>query len=225
MKSALVAFSSSLGKSAKLPRLRDGRLRAPFAIVVSSAIMVFYLSFTGAGRAADVIPAGATFANNTDDHIRSDAGGAYLDGVDGVRCIIDLLDDFILQLHYNGKKNAPRRELFFDFNDPVPGSINRGTFFEDAFLNVDSIGTLAVGESRSAHAQFNTQIGLLRFNPSSYPGTSYVLVTRTSATTWEIVASAATGGDVAALVQQSKGNSFRLLGNYHMPFKITVQLQ
>ena len=139
--------------------------------------------------------------------------------------MIDSLNDFILQLHFNGKKNVPRRQMFFDFTEPVGGALNRGTFFDDAFLNVDQVGMLAIGESRSSQAQFNTSIGLLRFDPEKYPGTSYVYVTRASETTWVITASAETGGDVATLVQQSKRNSFVPVGSYHMPFQITVQLQ
>jgi hypothetical protein len=201
-------------------------------IVVVASILLLALassSFSGQGRAVEETPVIAAFTDNADDNIRSDGGGAYQNGVTGVRALIDSLDDLILQLHFAGNKNLPRRRMFFDFTEPVPGSgsgaINRGTFYDDAFLNVDSIGTLEVGQSRSAQAQFNTEIGLLRFNPAKYPGTSYVLVTRTSDTTWDITASSGTGGDVAALVEIAKGNSIKHLGNYHMPFQITVQLQ
>ena len=199
-------------------------------IVVVASVFLLALAGTGfsrPGQAVQETPVSATFTDNAGDHIRSDGGGAYQNGVTGVQAKIDLLDDFILQLHFSGNKNLPRRKMFFDFTAPVPGSgsgaFDRGTFYEDAFLNVDSIGTLAVGESRAAQAQFNTQIGLLRFNPANYPGTSYVLVTRTSETTWVITASAGTGGDVVALVQQAKNNTFKQVGNYHMPFQITVQ--
>jgi hypothetical protein len=48
--------------------------------------------------------------------------------------------------------------------------------------------------------------------------------TLTRLTQWVITASTGTGGDVAALVQIAKGNSIKHLGNYHMPFQITVQL-
>lgn len=186
-----------------------------------------YSDFKPTQKTADVTPVIATFANNVGDRVRSDAGGAYLDGVDGVHSLIDLLDDFILQLNGSGKRNAPRRQLFFDFNEPVvaSGAVALGTLYDDAFLNVDSIGTLAVGESRPSQAQFNTEFGLLRFNPVNYPGTSYVLVTRLSETSWVITSSQDTGGDVAALVQQSKRNTFRHVGNYHMPFRVNVQLQ
>ncbi|HEX4946871.1 MAG TPA: hypothetical protein VFZ34_09415 [Blastocatellia bacterium] len=181
-------------------------------------------SFTKPGQAVDAIPVTVVFNDSLDNNIRSDGLGAYLNGVDGVQRIIDLLNDLILQLHFAGKKTLPRRQMFFDFTKPVGNALNRGTILEAAFLNVDSIGTMAVGESRSAQAQFNTSIGLLRFNPANYPGTSYVLVTRTSETTWEITASASTGGDVAALVQQARNGTYKPVGNYHMPFQITVQL-
>jgi len=203
-------------------------LRTKFMIFacVSFMFVASYSSNAG-GQASEATPMVATFTDNLNDNVRSDGSGPYMNGVDGVRCVIDSLNDFILQLHFNGKKSGSRRQMVFDFTDPVveSGAVDRGTFYDDAFLNVDVVGTLAVGQSRSSQAQFNTAIGLLRFNPGQYPGTSYALVTRTAETTWVITASAGTGGDVAALVQPSRKNTFVYVGNYHMPFQITAQLQ
>ena len=210
--------------------MESRRIGTKSTVVVFALLILILLigsSFAKAKQTSTATPVTAVFTDHLDDSIRSDGRGAYLNGVDGVQSIIDSFADFILQLHYAGKKSSLRREMFFDFTKAITesGAINRGTFYEDAFLNVDSIGTLAIGQSRSSQAQFNTQVGLLRFNPEKYPGTSYVLVTRTSATTWVITASGTTGGDVAALVQQAKGNTFQYLGSYHMPFQITVQIQ
>ena len=134
------------------------------------------------------------------------------------------------------------RTLYFDYSDKVAGSGSGpiGVMYDNAFVAVRDIAAMGIGERRTTKASFNTAIGMLRWLGSPVPvagaitGGPYdsqaVVVERTNGQTWEIytpvppdtlVAPGYTAGDQNVLLKTVK-NKLTPIGNYHMPFGITV---
>lgn len=161
-------------------------------------------------------PVSVTFRDTTSDRIQSDDGGAYMHGVDGVRAVLVANGNLALKTH--DTNSALVRELFFDFQAPVPpntaipfgGSIQRQGFLSTTGCDGGLRG-MAVGSTQFCNfGGFFTVPGtntqwFIRFNTDAYPDTSKVQVQRLSNTTWEIEALAA---DVAKLLSApTKGGS------------------
>ena len=179
------------------------------------------------------------------DSITGD-GGAYVgvgDTITGSGAFIRSLGgDFELQT-----RPAGGRLVYLNFeHQAVPPS---GTFFRKTFTRAtlngiafntnvidpatgeeaaDGVRSIPVGSSWPARikANWTDPYGVLytiRFNPDSYPGSTYVTVTRLAETIWEVEASNA---DLARLVSpDGPGGGKRGPtdeGLYWMPFKITV---
>jgi hypothetical protein len=93
-------------------------------------------------------------------------------------------------------------------------------------------GLLSISVGQSVHARFKLNFAdpsgrsllwTIRFNPTMYPGSGYVTVTRASTTSWTIEAS---GSDVAELVAISTDRGKQVMtyeGYYSIPFMIWIK--
>lgn len=182
--------------------------------------------------------AAVQFRDDVADRIRSD-GGAYVNGGQRgleVRMWINGSQDLTIGTFSSG------RTLYFDYSDKVPGSGTgpTGSMYDNAFVNIRDIAAMGIGEVRTTKASFNTTIGYFRWLGSPVPaggfasgdsfGSQAVVVERTSAQTWEVytpvppdtaIAPGYTAGDVNVLLKSVK-NTLTPIGNYHMPFGLTV---
>jgi hypothetical protein len=175
------------------------------------------------------------------DRIRSD-GGAYVHG--GQRGLevqlwtcADCSQDLTIGTFRSG------RTLYFDYGDKAAGSGAgpTGVMYDNAFVNVRAIAAMGVGEIRTTKASFNTSVGYFRWLGSPYPeggsvnggpfGSQAVVVQRTSQTTWEVytpvppdetVAPGYTASDLNVLLQSGRKGTLTPVGNYHMPFGLTI---
>ena len=84
----------------------------------------------------------------------------------------------------------------------------------DIFMNIYGILNMTRNSSRTTHGRVSD----FRFNPTKWPGTSTFDVYRDGAGVWTVTAD---GADIAALVQIVRGKE-KSLGQYYMPFQITV---
>ncbi|HET9400334.1 MAG TPA: hypothetical protein VFO34_05240 [Candidatus Acidoferrales bacterium] len=173
------------------------------------------------------ISTSATFRDDTTipDRIRSDGAGPYVNGQQDIKAIIDGVGDFDLDT-----SNAPHgtRTLFIDFTSPASTSATPP--FTSANVDVyfstggGGLPQMAVGDAKTMHVQIILPGGyFLEFNPNAQPGSSSVLVTRTSSNTWTIEASATS---TAQLIQTTTSHGKTTVTNdgfFYMPFKITVQ--
>ncbi|MFQ5771185.1 MAG: hypothetical protein ACE5HX_11655, partial [bacterium] len=130
-------------------------------------------------------------------------------------------DDLILDTDYyfRPRKGAVPRKVFFDLTQPVSGSgaIERGTQTLVAFLNVDKLYDVSLA---TGFAQFNFGGYILRFGVED--GTDPVQVTGTPAEgPWSVTT---TGDGIAKLLKFKRGRLVDL-GNYYMPFSITIGLK
>ena len=106
-----------------------------------------------------------------------------------------------------------------------------GVSSDGRFLNIHNIGTMEVGEVKVSKAALN--VGdkyLFRWcggvasnctfgGPDG--GSMLVTITRTSTTNWSVTSDGPLGGDVALLLQWSKG-SYIGTGLYHLPFALEI---
>jgi hypothetical protein len=191
-----------------------------------------------APKPPDFTVASVQFRDDGADRIRSD-GGPYVNGGQRgleVRMWINGSQDLTIGTFSSG------RTLYFDYSDKVAGSGSGpiGVMYDNAFVNIRDIAAMGIGERRTTKASFNTAIGMLRWLGSPVPvagaitGGPYdsqaVVVERTNGQTWEIytpvppdtlVAPGYTAGDQNVLLKTVK-NKLTPIGNYHMPFGITV---
>lgn len=109
---------------------------------------------------------------------------------------------------------------------PAPALVNpvdaAGTHLANGFLDVP------IGATMNATAKINfpdpsgrALVWTVRFNPTLYPGSSYVSVTRIDANTWAVEAN---GSQVAKLVASPDGGTRKQTdeGSFAMPFRVTV---
>ena len=160
------------------------------------------------------------FTDQASDNVRSDGRGNYRDGLCGVTARLNL-DDAILNPSARPISGSQRRQcgstasrfIALEFDDPVDGVTSDFPLTgQSHYLSVDKIGTVTVGAGTvERKAQLNGTCNRLVFNPDEFPGTSRLLVTRTSANTWSVSAPA---GAVAWCVGRNKA--------YRMPFAVTV---
>lgn len=143
------------------------------------------------------------FTDEFGDLIHSDGRGAYVDGVCGVWANIGNFADarFDPDREYK-RKLAPTcgeaRVLVFEFPDW------RGTRRVGAFMNIDGIDDLAVGDVVTGSAQFNV-CNTLVFEA--------VQTTRTSETAWTVTTNGPGAGAQAVCADGSA---------YSMPFTLTI---
>ncbi len=191
-----------------------------------------------APKPPDFTVASVQFRDGGADRIRSD-GNPYVDGGQRgleVRMWINGSQDLTIGTFSSG------RTLYFDYSDKVPGSGNgpTGIMYDNAFVNIRAIAAMGIGEIRTTKASFNTAIGYFRWLGSPLPAdgsvsggpfdSQAVVVERTSAQTWEVytpvppdtmIAPGYTAGDRNVLLKTVK-NTLTPMGNYHMPFGLTV---
>lgn len=182
--------------------------------------------------------ASVQFRDDVADRIRSD-GGPYVDGGQRgleVRMWINGSQDLTIGTFSSG------RTLYFDYSDKVPGSGSgpTGVMYDNAFVNIRAIAAMGIGEIRTTKASFNTAIGYFRWLGSPVPAggsvsggpfdSQAVVVERTGTQTWEVytpvppdtmIAPGYTAGDLNVLLKTVK-NTLTPIGNYHMPFGLTV---
>ena len=212
-------------------------------------VLAAFLLAIGKGKPDDDLPkVDITFLDRFDDKVRSDGMGAYFHGEEGVMAKInmtrsnpsgqitgtdDLLFDPDRDLSRKEMKQGLGRSLDFVLDeslgvDPVFAcntQLTSATLSEGAFLNVDKLGVVPVGQERLVEAQFNTSLGILRFDPSQYLGTGLVRIERIDDCQWNVTSVGVDGGGpVAVLLQSDKGGTCEL-GRFHVPFQMMVQLQ
>lgn len=182
--------------------------------------------------------ASVEFRDDDADRIRSDNGDPYVNG--GQRGLE-------VRMWINGSQDltigtfASSRTLYFDYSDKVPGSGSgpTGAMYDNAFVNIRDIAAMLDGEIRTTKASFNTAVGYFRWLGSPVPaagsasggpyGSQAVVVERTGQT-WEVytpsppdtlIAPGYTAGDQNVLLKSVK-NTLTPIGNYRMPFGLTV---
>lgn len=165
----------------------------------------------------------------TADRLLSDRLGPYQDGKDFVDAGMTRDGRFLIDVSKNDK--GPRW-LEIDLTAPVPPTTAQLGVVRDSFANLfvkidGDFFALPIGATlEGGNVSFQFAAGgtgyFLRFWPSKYPGTTNVLVRRTSATTWEVEAE---DSDVARLLSYPLRGKFVLTekGNYSAPFKIVIE--
>lgn len=168
-------------------------------------------------------------------------GGAYLDASYDFYFLVPSTSGRRVYLDFSARVGSPTcgSSCTMNFTEVWAGPSSAAMSPASMANPVDANGTalpngfygIPQGSAANAEFKFNflDSTGKIRYtvrmNPSLYPGTSYVTVTRTDANAWTIEA----GPDaVAALESQSTktGQAPKILeGYFSMPFKITVTRQ
>lgn len=195
-------------------------------VIVAAAVL---LLLPAAKAAQCNTPATATFRDNLTnapiDRIASDALGLYVDATQNVKAIIDCNGDFDLDTSDSAHQPV-YRHVWVDLTQCVSTSCNAPftAAYQDVYLSTGSGGLmqLAIGATKSMNVQVNLPGGFLRFNPKLYAETSWVTATRTSSTSWTIEAPP---NAVAKFVQIGKNGATIDLGDFTVPFQITVNLK
>ena len=134
------------------------------------------------------------------DQIGSDGKGTYVNG-GSVEAIFDASGDLHFDANLNGRQAG--RTLSLNFADCI-GSCNppfiKATLV-DAFMSTSGVASggghvagllgMTPGATGTANLNINFPGWLVRFNPSAYPGSTTVTVTRNNQQNWTIVADAA----------------------------------
>lgn len=159
------------------------------------------------------------------DRIRSDGGGAYVNGQQNIKAIIDGVGDFDLDTSNAGHGT---RTLFIDFTSPASTTATPpfSTANVDVYFSTGGGGLpqMAVGDAKMMHVQIILPGNyFLEFNPNAQPGSSSVMVTRISSTTWTIEASATSTAELLKNTTSHGKTTVTSEGFFYMPFKITVQ--
>ena len=185
-----------------------------------------------AAKPSDNPKCAVAFADRPGDAVRSDGRGAYLNGLDSVECQIwsGGSEDATLR---RGKNTTRRFSVDYrNLAQALAPNSPVGVTTDGWFLNIHSIGTMEVGESTVSKAGLQAATDQLLFRwcggtvsnctfggPDG--GSMLVAVTRTTTTTWSVTTDGPLGGDVALLLQPSKG-SYTARGLYHLPFTLEI---
>lgn len=213
------------------------QMEKPFALLwaVVATAMVLVTCDRGGLRAAppSETPSTAEFRNDfqVPDRLMSDGMGLYVHGVDQVKAVFDARGDFDLDTNSSGRPALRRLVLDFTAVAGCPAAGCRPPFAtsaEEAYMSTGAGGLLnmPIGSIRTKLAVNFFPGGdlqwFLRFDPSQYPDTSNVLVTRLDANTWTIEAAST---DVAKLLSAPTKGKLVLTerGNFFMPFKVVVR--
>ena len=174
----------------------------------------------------------ATFADNnlTPDRIQSDGLGPYVNGQSNVKAILDGRGDF--DLDTNTTPGPAIRTLFLDFTSCASGPGTCTPPFTtdrvDSYMSTSAGGlpSMAVGSSKASSLQVSFVGGyFLRFDPSAYPETSNITVTRTSLTTWTVQAPATGIAKLVTYTGNGKNSTLIDHGDYLMPFGVNLQVK
>lgn len=189
----------------------------------------------------DYVSASVAFRDAEGDAIKSN-GGAYVNGVPSALEVrmwtcADCTQDLTIGTFQSG------RTLYFDYTNKIPGSGDgpTGVMYDNAFVNVRAIASMGIGQIRTTIASFGTAVGYFRWLGSPYPagghvsGAPYdsqaVIVERTSQTTWNVYTPVPpdsltepgyTAGATNVLLKDGRRNTLVPIGNYYMPFGLTV---
>lgn len=171
---------------------------------------------------------GVTFADRSEDAVRSDGRSSYQNGLDNVECQIWAggSEDATLRLG----KNTTRR-FTIDYRNALSSNTPASVTPDGWFLNIRNIGTMAVGATKTTQAgmqaegdsyMFRWCGGDTRCGGGADPGSTLVAVTRLSQTTWSVTTDLASGGDDIAVLLQPSKNTYRATGLYHLPFGLEI---
>ena len=161
------------------------------------------------------------------DAITSDGGGAYVNGQQNIKAIIDGSGNFDLDTSTNGPRNV--RTVCLNFSYPASSGATPPFTSDcvDVYLSTGGntgLLQMSVGTSEAKHLQIDFPGYFLDFNSNAQPGSSMVTVTRNSQTTWTIEADYPNA--IAQLSKISTVNGKTVFineGLFNMPFAITVQ--
>lgn len=180
------------------------------ALVLSIGASTSALAQKGKPAPTDVFyPATLTFSDRVGDAITGDGAGAYVNGGRTELGFHSVTNDLVM------RGDSGSRVVTFDSTNQVTTTGPEAITNEfDVFMNIRGILNMTPNSSRTT----NARVSGFRFNPTNWPGTSTVDVYRDGAGVWTV---SADGADIAALVQIVKGKE-KSLGQYYMPFQITV---
>ena len=210
------------------------RTKGDRLLVLLSCLALALVILAAKGGPPQETPVSVRFRDALSDRIQSDDGGAYNHGVDGVRAVLVANGNLALKTH--DTNSAVVRELLFGFQDPVPPNTTipfGGTIEIEAFRSTSGCdgGLRGMTPGSSQYCNFGGHFAVpgtktqwfVRFASDDYPDTTNVLVSRLSATEWEIEAFAT---DIAKLLSAPTTGKLVLTdqGNYYMPTKLTVTL-
>lgn len=167
-----------------------------------------------------------TFRDDGTDNIRSDGRGSYEDRQCGVSATFNLNDVRVKTDEYpispkeaTGCGGRDPRAIKIAFTQPAanspPNSLD-GTIVSGNFMNVNEVELVTEADGVLRSAAFTGGCGQVKFNPVSYPGSSFVRVTKNPDGTWT-VATQPYPDDVGVCTDGT--------GVYHLPFQLTVQLK
>jgi len=153
-------------------------------------------------------PATLTFSDRLGDAITGD-GASYVNGGQTELGFHSVTNDLVM------RGDSGSRFVTFDSTNQVTTAGPEAITNEfDVFMNIRGILNMTRNSSRTTTAR----VSGFRFNPATYAGTTSVDVYRDDAGVWTITAD---GLDIAALVQVVRGKE-KVMGQYYMPFQITV---
>jgi hypothetical protein len=172
------------------------------------------------------------------DQIGSDNGTTYVNG-GAVETVFDASGDLHFYTDQNGRSGGRSIALAFQDcfegcgNTPFTSATLRTAFMSTNGVNVNGVGAVAglkgMPWPSSGHANLNVNINgwFIRFNPSTYPGSQEVDVTRNDEHTWTITAcsQSAPGGctEYAGLISLSNGGKTETNeGLFYMPTTIKI---
>ncbi len=168
-------------------------------------------------------------AKVTSDH-DPEEGDLYRDGIGGVSAWInsdvseDLLFDPNGKLTPGEQRKGLGRSLHFVLDKPVypDQELLEAVLDDGTFLNVDGLGDVIEGLPAIRSAQFNTPLGILRFDLGDQ-NTGQVRISRNDTdNTWTVTTDTSVpNGDVAILFDV-QSNTVQVLGYFHVPFQIIV---
>ncbi len=202
-------------------------MRSRLAFSVFTLVAVLLGSTFGKGQTVEAarftvgLPCSVTLADRAGDAIRSDGGGSYVDGIDGIDCTVfeGASGDVTFNFTATGKRAV--RSLHFDYTAKISGSGPTGVLNDHSVnSSVQTIDLMGIGATELHTGGFTTSVGRFAFNPSNWPGSTPLSVTRTSASEWIVTADSGVN-DVAVLSQSAKKGNVDV-GHYHMPFQMTV---
>jgi hypothetical protein len=228
------------------------------ALLTGVALMsISGLSSTDIGRASSAnaqgkkapssdIPVSISFRDAGTDMVTSDSVGSYVNGVAGVSAVINGIGNLIVDS--NTASGTAVRTFKFNFSSPTadntsPISPNSLQPLDGATIATRIIGipmqNMVIGTYQCVELAFGFREGTLQYTLAfitarAYPGdevtgTSYALVTRTSADTWEVEPVAPcldvpTVGKLHTSTTRGK-TTYTSYGKYYLPFKLTVTRQ
>ncbi len=177
-------------------------------------------------------------------NIRSDGGGAYTDGSQNVSATLDQYGNFIFDTQ--SSRNPPQRTVTYDLTQPL--TTGAPSLFQDSVQKHHmasakpqtdpgqwaAIQTLAVNASECVALATGLELDGTSYHlyfhrgPEDYLGspTSYAIVTRTGSGTWTMQPAAGCSSpnvNVGALYSVANSGSVTLVGDYTLPFFLTLQ--